>query len=336
MKVVQKIDRQKWSDFVYHHPHGNIFQTPEIYEVYKNTKNYEPIFLAVVNKNNEILGVLLSVIQREYKGPIGDLTARSIIWGGPLVKNNDTQVICLILREYDKIARKKAIYSQFRNLWYVQKFNEMFNELGYSLKDYLNIIIDLKKSEDLLWKELHPKRRSQIRRASKRSLAARELKDPDSINKVYPILVEVYNNAKLPIADKSMFIAATKILAPRGMIKYFGAFYNDEIIGVRCVLAYRETLYDWYAGSLRQYYNKYPNDLLPWEVFKWGKERGYTIFDFGGVGRSDKEYGVRDYKKKFGGKFVKYGRFEKVHMTIKYKIAKIGFSLWQRIKGWKS
>ena len=28
------IDKNKWSEFVYNHPHGNIFQTPEMYEVY--------------------------------------------------------------------------------------------------------------------------------------------------------------------------------------------------------------------------------------------------------------------------------------------------------------
>jgi len=36
-----------WSSFVYNHPNGNIFQTPEMYEVYKQTKNYEPIFFTI-------------------------------------------------------------------------------------------------------------------------------------------------------------------------------------------------------------------------------------------------------------------------------------------------
>jgi len=92
MRVVQGVNRPKWSDFVYHHPNGNIFQTPEMYEVYRNTKNYEPVFLAVVSEDNEILGILLSVIQREYRGTVGNLTARAIVWGGPLIKNNNRQV----------------------------------------------------------------------------------------------------------------------------------------------------------------------------------------------------------------------------------------------------
>ena len=87
-----------------------------------------------------------------------------------------------------------------------------------------------------------------------------------------------------------------------------------------------------YAGSLKEFYIKYPNDLLPWEVFKCGKKSGYSIFDFGGAGKPDKKYGVRDYKKKFGGRLVNYGRFEKVHSPIKFKMAKVGFSLWKKIR----
>lgn len=328
----EKIDRKQWSEFVCNHPQGNIFQTPEMYDVYKNTKNYEPFFLAVINEDDEILGILLSVIQHEYKRPIGNLTARSIIWGGPLIKKEDPQVFELILRNYERIVRRRAVYSQFRNLWNMQKFKEIFIHLRYTFEDHLNIIVDLSKSESLLWKEVHSKRRNEIRRAIKEGTSVLELKNFVDLDNIYWILHEVYKNAKLPIADKSLFVESFKVLGLRGMIKYFGAFNNNEIIGGICILCYRETLYNWYAGSLRKFYNKYPNDLLPWEVFKWGKKNGYLIFDFGGAGKPDKKYGVRDYKKKFGGRLVNYGRFEKIHMPIKFNIAKAGFSLWKKIR----
>lgn len=86
---VNNVDREKWAEFVFEHPHGNIFQTPEMYEVYENTKNYEPVFLAVVNNRDEIAGTLLAVIQKEYSGVLGNFSARSIIHGGPLIKDDD-------------------------------------------------------------------------------------------------------------------------------------------------------------------------------------------------------------------------------------------------------
>jgi len=56
-------DIKQWGEFVYNHPHGNIFQTPEMAEVYKRTKNYEPITLAAIDtKNDEMLAILQAVM----------------------------------------------------------------------------------------------------------------------------------------------------------------------------------------------------------------------------------------------------------------------------------
>ena len=53
----------------------------------------------------------------------------------------------------------------------------------------------------------------------------------------------------------------------------------------------------------------------------------YTIFDFGGAGKPNEEYGVRDFKKKYGGKLVNFGRYEKVHSPKKLKVSKQVFKL---------
>ena len=88
----------------------------------------------------------------------------------------------------------------------------------------------------------------------------------------------------------------------------FTALNEGKIIGCMLALVYKSTIYDFYAGSYAEYYSKYPNDLIPWEVFLWGKCEGYTCFDFGGAGKPNVPYGVREYKKKFGGDLVEHGR----------------------------
>lgn len=329
MKVVRELDHQRWSEFVYHHPRGSIFQAPEMYEVYKHTKNYEPFFFGVVSDTGEIHASMLAVVQREYGKFIGKLTSRAVVWGGPLVKDDDKSICAMILGEYGKIMRKFAIYSQFRNLWLSDSLKHLFTKNLYVYEDHLNILVDLRKPEDVLWKEMHSKRRNEIRRALKEGTYVRELVFPSEIEVMYDILREVYTNAKLPLADKSMFMAAFEILQPRGLSRYFGAFNNGNFIGVICLLTYKHVIYDWYAGSLRQYFCKYPNDVLPWEVFRWGKEQGFSVFDFGGAGKPDKEYGVRDYKKKFGGRIANFGRFRKIHQPVKYQLAKLGFKAWR-------
>ena len=185
---VNEIDKNKWSDFVYNHPHGNIFQTPEKFDVYKKTKNYEPVFLAVVNKAGEIAGTLLAVIQKEYSGVLGNFTARSIIHGGPLIKDDDPDVLNFVLKEYNKIIKKKAIYSQVRNFWDWGDSKEIFGENGFEYEDHLNILIDLTKSEDQLWKEVYSKRRNEVRRATKEGAYFSIENTEDSLKKCYEIL----------------------------------------------------------------------------------------------------------------------------------------------------
>jgi lipid II:glycine glycyltransferase (peptidoglycan interpeptide bridge formation enzyme) len=51
----------------------------------------------------------LAVIQKEYSGVLGNITARSIIHAGPLVKYDDPDTLDLILKEYNKIIKKKAM-----------------------------------------------------------------------------------------------------------------------------------------------------------------------------------------------------------------------------------
>ena len=137
------------------------------------SKNYEPIFLMVVNEDNEVLGMLLSVIQKEYGGILGNLTARSITWGGPLVKDDDLEIFKLILIEYNKIAREKAIYSQFRNLSDMQEFRDVFDNWGYHYEDNLNILINLAKSEDSLWEKFIRKDEMRLEELRKRVLMFR-------------------------------------------------------------------------------------------------------------------------------------------------------------------
>jgi serine/alanine adding enzyme len=65
-EITDSPDTKQWSEFVYNHPQGNIFQTLELAEMYKRTKNYEPITLAVFDtKNDEILAVLQAVVITE-------------------------------------------------------------------------------------------------------------------------------------------------------------------------------------------------------------------------------------------------------------------------------
>jgi serine/alanine adding enzyme len=327
----ESIDRDQWEHFVSDHPNGNVFQTPQMYEAYRATVNFKPIVVACYEED-AISGILLAVVQKEYKGIIGKLSTRSIIWGGPLITDNDIQVLEAIMNEYNKTIKKQSIYTQIRNIYSMEWAKNHFNKMGYIYEDHLNILIDLKKSKEQLWEKIHPKRRNKIRRAEKEGTIFRLLKNNDTLEKCYPILIDVYKRARLPLPHISLFKEILNWKKASSPLKFFTAFNNGKVIGVMMPLCWRDRVFAWYGGGYQQYLNKYPNDILPWELMKWGAENGYTVFDFGGAGKPGVPYGVRDYKLEFGGDLVNYGRFQKVHHSFTIQIAKLGLCGWRFLK----
>jgi serine/alanine adding enzyme len=64
---------------------------------------------------------------------------------------------------------------------------------------------------------------------------------------------------------------------------------------------------------------------------EWGVENGYRVYDFGGAGKPDEEYGVRDFKAKFGGKLVCYGRNVYVHSQVRLELSKLGYTIYRAL-----
>ena len=327
---IQKIDKKEWSDFVFKHINGNIFQTPEMYMVYQNTPKFTPIILVAKDKKDKIVGSLMSVIQRDYKGIIGEFTARSIVMGGPLAENNNAEILDLLLQNYNKLISTKAIYSQFRNLFDMKNYRVPFEKNGYKLEEHLDILINLRKTELELENQLHKERKRNISQALKEGLTFKVLDDDVNIKNVILLLKKTYDRVKIPFTYEKLFFNSYFILNDN--VKFFGAFCHGKMIAGQVRLCYKDTVYAWYAGSDSDYFQKRPNDFLLWNVILWSKENNYNVFDFGGAGKPDVPYGVRNYKLKFGGELVNYGRYQKEHKKLLMLIGKIALNLFKITK----
>ena len=53
-----------------------------------------------------------------------------------------------------------------------------------------------------------------------------------------------------------------------------------------------------------------------------GREQGFDLFDFGGAGRPDEHYGPREFKAKFGGELVDFGRDVLVHTPMRLRLSR--------------
>ncbi len=315
------------SKFVDSHPNTNFFQSINYFKAALKSPKLKP-YIFVISKDNVIVGSMLVVNQTQINLPLfNKLSARNIISGGPLIENNDSKILSAFLDFYKK-NKPFAIYTQIRNFGDISGEKSIFEKNKFIFEDHLNIVVDLKKSEEELWKDVHTKRRNEIRRATKEGTIFENSTSEIELNNAYLILQEVYDRAKLPLPKMTHF----KALFDNNSLKLFIAKNENKTIGCMLCLAHKEVLFDYYAGAFSNAYNKYPNDLIPWEVFLWAKNNNFTQFDFGGAGKPNIKYGVREYKKKFGGELVNFGRFEFAHFPFLFNILSKLFKFIQKIK----
>ena len=142
-----EINEEDWRSFVFNHPHRNIFFLPEMAELFSDENSHESVCICVLDSKGRICGLLMAFIYREFMDLGGLPTARAIVNGGPLLKDDQLNVAGLLLDGFDKICRKKVIYSQFRNLWDNSFFTKIYVENGFIYEDHLNFLFDLSKGE---------------------------------------------------------------------------------------------------------------------------------------------------------------------------------------------
>lgn len=321
----------KWLAFVEHHPDGNVFQTPMMYNAYLNTPGYKP-YVFIAYQDNVIVGVLLSVVIKERGLIKGSFSARSVIIGGPLVLNNKAEFISELLKEYNKFIKDKVIYSQIRNQSEQLVNNDSYQLNGYKFHSHLNFIIPL-DGEENIWNRIGKGRIKQIKKAQNKGLKVEvytnDLITDALITEGYSVIQDVYKRARLPLVDKQLILNAQQ----NGLLVMFVVRDKDlNFIGCRFCLSFNKCLYGWYAGSYSVYYKLFPNDILIYETLIWGNNNGYCYFDYGGAGEPNKPYGVRSFKQQMGGAIVNYGRYEKVHKRLMYIIGYIGYKILKMIK----
>jgi serine/alanine adding enzyme len=61
MHVVHQLDEHLWREFVANHPQGQIFHTPEMFQVFARPEGHKPTLWAVVDDGSYPLALLLPV-----------------------------------------------------------------------------------------------------------------------------------------------------------------------------------------------------------------------------------------------------------------------------------
>lgn len=323
---------EEWDEFVKNHPRANSFQQGAFYEFYANTNEFKPFYCIARNKRSQkIIGGFLFVIQRKGKNFPDRFFKRSLIIGGPLIPENGEKILDGLLKVYSDFTKHKAIYSEIRNLHSWSHQIDVFLKNGFKYEAHLNYQISL-KNRDVVAAFSKSKRR-QIRKAQQSGAKIVEKPDLHQIKEFYQILSNLYRQKiNKPLPDWSFFESFYGNIVEKDLGKYLLVHFDGKIIGGIMLPFYDQSMvYEWYvAGMDREYKHAYPSVLATWAGIRFAMSNGFHAFDFMGAGVPSHSYGVREFKSKFGGQIMNYGRFTNSHFKLFHFFIKLFLKLFSK------
>jgi len=331
MKIItnKELDIEKWNNLLSKNNFSSPFQTPNFYNFYNSIENSSADVFAVEDAG-DYKCIMLITVQKE-KGIKSYFSRRGIIYGGPLIVKNGEQYLSYLLKEIVSHFKNKLIYLETRNFFDYAIYKQEFKDSGFDYIPWLNFHLDTSPDITVIKKTMSSSRLRQIKKAIKNGAEWRVAEKEEDIVAFYNILSDLYKNKiKKPLFSLDFF----KEFYKSGIGKYLLVYFENKVIGgIFCPIMPRKAIYEFYVCGLDgEYKNQYPSVMATWAAMEYAHQNNIPIFDFMGAGSPAEAYGVREFKSRFGGKEVEYGRFIYILNPSLYKIGKTGLKLLSKIK----
>jgi lipid II:glycine glycyltransferase (peptidoglycan interpeptide bridge formation enzyme) len=277
-----------------------------------------------------VVGSLLAVVAKEGNGLKGYFSRRCIVWGGPLVQGDAPDVWTELLDRLNMLMSQKAIYTEVRNFRDQTARKGLFNEKNYQFIEHLNYIVPVPSIEKAR-AALSKSKKRQINKSLKNGAEVIQAENIEQVRSFYEILHQLYRDkVKKPLPSFDFF---ENFFQHNNLGKYFLIKYEGRIVGGIMCPIYNDTIYEWFVcGKDGEIKDVYPSVLATWGAIEYAAHNGLARFDFMGAGKPDQDYGVREFKSKFGGELVDFGRFVRINKKMHYQVGKVGLSILKRLK----
>lgn len=328
----EKIDRKKWIDYVSSHHLGTFFHTPYYLHAINAQTGYRAIALCIQNESGKIEAILSGYQQQVRGGLLTAISRRIVVPQLPLYDGES--FLQALLNEFIDRYGKNAVYTEFRAQVEDKIFMSVTRSMGLDYIPHYNIINRCTNNYDPI-KLVSESKRRQIRRAIKSGVVIEDTPSLEQVSDFYVILHDLYvNKVKKPLIDKSYFLT---LYSNNGHKEYHTKFllvlFEGKVIGgIVAPVSGNKAIHEHYiAGLDYEFREQYPSVMATWAAIDYASRNGIALFDFMGAGKPDEDYGVRDFKLKFGGELLEAGRYEFIPSRVKHAIANKGFSLYQKI-----
>lgn len=246
----------------------------------------------------------------------------------------DNEVLMAIQKES---KARKAVFVKFepnervskKNLGVMCDLKKKFNWVkGKPLFTKYSFQLDISKDEEYLLANMHQKTRYNLRLASKRGVKIVEDNSIDGFEEYWKLMEETTKRQGFYAHTKGYHKKMWKEMTESGMGHLFKAVYEGKTLTTWMIFVLNNIIYYPYGASSNENREVMANNLMMWEVIKYGKKQKCVLFDmWGSMGPepdvNDPWYGFHKFKQGYGAELVEFvGSYDLVVSGWMYKLYK--------------
>lgn len=327
VEVSESADRKQWNSLVKSVPEGTISQTTCWAEYMEENSGVMPLYLIAKNENNDIVGLLLllksSMTTSGILYKLSKFILPTYFWHyGPLIfnKENEKLILTKFLEKINNLAIKDhcyvigEVYPPIHGALSQEMIKENFIRSGFQATKGATFLVNLTQDESVLWANVKKTARKNVKRCEKQGVTVEQIESQSELKDYYELLVETRKRMGFALPPSYPNAIMWKHLRNNNNVEVFMAKQNGRSIAGLGIVLFNGVLTE--IGVAQSDYsieNKiYANDIIKWEIIKWGYEMGHKIYDLGGVSvepRTEKEEGIYQFKAKWGGELVNFYKY---------------------------
>lgn len=305
MPVLDKNDKkelERYKQFVFNSPYRSFSQDVAWSAVKDDWKN-EYVY---IEKNNEIVAAM-SILIKTIPGGFSLLYAPR----GPVCDFNNIELVKELLNEVKPLVKKyKAFMLKMDpEVRFSEQLDQVYRNNGFKVKNRdceieeliqprNNMIVYFDDhDEESIMSKFSKRNRNYIRGSARKGVYTTWDTSNDYLKKFYDVYLFMAKRNKISHRDLDYFYRMRDAYGDH--LRVYLTHHENDILTGAITINYNGKLYYLYAGSNDTKRNFNPNQLMNYDMIKWGIEEGGTQYDLGGVLAMDKSDGLFQFKKQF-------------------------------------
>lgn len=224
-------------------------------------------------------------------------------YGGPVIHwtNDKEKLIQAYMDDFGRYTEKEHIIAEFVRFHPILGNGVDFKEVYKSIFDRKTVGTNL-TYDDVIAKEFSKHKRKDIRKALKNPEIRYEVdENPSTLQDFLKIYYSTMDRDK---ADDYYYFKPDYFQAMlekfREHITAGRVFLGDQLIAMGVYFRYGKYLHAHLSGTLSEYLDYSPANILKYALAVYGHENGYEVIHYGGGSSRSPENGLYRFKKEFG------------------------------------